>query len=178
MPQSMDKETLVSQLRELDFLENYHSGIEDMLILLQLYNKFINIIAHVSNGWEFSQGNPGEKIFQPFGVNIPSIFGKVQPMTGFGSASSRLIKAGVYRNLHEISSIVERFTFGETEPQIGLGQLLIILEEVAKSSKRVGDSQRAYFEIAFKELLNPDTSSYLDLTNCWTNAQEKYNILY
>jgi len=174
--QSYDKETLVSQLKELDFLENYQPGSEDMLSLLQLYNKMVHHITEVSRNWEFvSSESP---VNRAFGVSVPSIFGKVQPMTGFGSSCKRLIKGGLYKTLTDLDAVITGWSFGESDPSIGLGQLLIVLEEIQLSAKRIGDSQRAFFELVFRELFNPDSDAYCDLTNCWVVAKEKYDILY
>ncbi|SFJ23215.1 hypothetical protein SAMN02799624_03735 [Paenibacillus sp. UNC496MF] len=178
-PQSFDKETLVTQLKELDFLENYQSDTEDMLTLLQLYNHLINHINTISDGWEYQKDEYApDQLNRAFGVSVPSIFSKVQAMTGFGSACKKLIKTNIYTNLTSIYETITNLSFCDNPPSLGLGQLLIVLDEISQSAKRIGDAQRAYFEVAFREILNPNSDSFGNLNECWVVAQEKYNILY
>lgn len=172
--QSIDKETLVSKLKEMEFLEKYNSESEDMIKLLEVYHKYVLKMNELSGDWKFT--NP--EVDRPFGSNVASIFGKVQSMTGFGSACSKLIRVGIYSNLSDIEDTISKLEFLEGDSQTGLDQLVVVLDEVAKSAKKIGNAQRAYFEIAYRELLNPESDTYLDLTECWLHAQEKYRILY
>ncbi|PEN79275.1 hypothetical protein CN544_21880 [Bacillus toyonensis] len=172
--QSIDKESLVTKLKEMEFLENYDSDSEDMIKLLEVYHQFVVKINSLSEDWKFID----EQIPRPFGNNITSIFGKVQSMTGFGSACSKLIKLGIYGNLSEIQDKIENISFLEEDYEEGLNSLIIILNEISLYAKKIGNAQRAYFEVAYKELFNPESETYLNLTNCWIHAQEKYNILY
>lgn len=177
--QAMDKETLVSQLKELNFLESYRPGAEDMLYLLQVYTKMVTKISSLSNDWEFPSGvEKPDQIVRPFGKNVASIFGKSQAMTGFGSACSRLIKAKKFNSLEHLGETFEQFSFGEMEPEFGLGQLIKILNEVNQMASRIGEHQRAYFDLAFRELLNPDSDNYCDLSNCWIEAKEKFDLMF
>ncbi len=68
--------------------------------------------------------------------------------------------------------------FLDAESNTSLSQLIVILDQIGSRAKKVGEAQRAYFELAFRELLNPDSDSYRNLSACWLNAQQKYNSLY
>ena len=172
--QSIDKETLVTKLKEMEFLAKYDSDSEDMIKLLEVYNNFVLKLEELSNEWKFQ--NPD--IPRPFGNSVASIFGKVQSMTGFGSACSKLISLGVYQNLGEIKDSIQNLSFPNEDFETGLDHLVEILDEVAKEAKKIGNAQRAYFEVAYRELFNPNSDTYSNLTTCWLNAQEKYGILY
>ena len=98
-------------------------------------------------------------------------------MTGFGSACAHLIKKGKYKSIADVIRRIENINFTDSPGQ-SLNNLLIVLDEIAKKAKKIGDAQRAFFELSFRELFNEDSDAYLDLTNCWLKAKQKYDTLY
>ena len=64
------------------------------------------------------------------------------------------------------------------DPQEALNQLIQILDQIADRARKIGDEQRAYFQICFRQLLNDETDTFQNLSNCWLAAQEKFNVLY
>lgn len=188
-PKSLDKQALVTELKEIDFLEGYRPGQEDLTSLLTMYNRLVQRIELQSNSWRLQQNNEGNDdehasgsgeafiVERPFGTSVPSIFGKVQPMTAFGAEVKRLISIAKINTISDLQSIVDSCNFTE-DSEVALRGLVLILNEIAASAKRIGDAQRLYFQLCFRQLLNDEADSYKDLSSCWLNAQEKYNILY
>ena len=95
LPQSIDREALVTKLRELDFIEYYQPESDDMLQLLRTYNRLVTRINNLSPNWQ-ALGLPAGafEVECPFGNSVPSILSKVQPMTGFGAECHRLVRSG------------------------------------------------------------------------------------
>src|SRR5689334_5631612 len=59
-----------------------------------------------------------------------------------------------------------------------LNLLLRNLEQISKKAKRIGDSQRVYFQFAIRALLLPDSDTYCDLSRCWLKGQEDFEMMY
>lgn len=87
------------------------------------------------------------------------------------------MEKGVYKNLDEILNAVEGLEFRK-QPEESMDQLLLVLNQIGGKAKKIGDAQRFYFQLAFRELFLPDAAQYRDLSGAWTSAQEKYEMLY
>ena len=177
-PLPYDKQALISSLREMSFLESYQfrADKDSMADLLACYNKFALHVYKSSNDWSFDPERTTE-ISRPFGVNVAAIFAKTQPMAAFGAECESLLKKGVYASISEISVQIDSLSF-KTDPHESLDQLILILGQIGGKAKKIGDAQRYYFQLAFRELFLPDAADHLDLSNAWAAAQEKYEMLY
>lgn len=182
-PMPYTKQALVGELKELKFLESFSFVPEndDMQQLLIAFNGFSKAVEQLDNGWAFVMptddegGNNG--VVRPFATNVASLFSRTQVMTGFGAECQRLLDQGVYPDLKEIGAQAGNLTFSD-EPSIAFEQLMIILDRIGKTAKRIGDAQRVYFQYAFRALLNPNSEAYLDLSKCWLSAEEKYQMMF
>lgn len=177
-PLPYDKQALISSLREMSFLEGYQfrADKDSMADLLACYNKFAVHINEKSNGWIFADRHTTE-ISRPFGASVAAVFSKTQPMAAFGAECEGLLKKKVYSSIAEISDAIDGLRF-TTDPHKSMDQLILVLDQIGGKAKKIGDAQRYYFQLAFRELLLPDAAHYLDLSNAWAGAQEKYEMLY
>jgi hypothetical protein len=177
-PLPYDKQALISSLREMSFLESYQyrADKDSMSELLACYNNFAKHIFEKSKNWSFDPDRTPE-ISRPFGANVAAIFAKTQPMAAFGAECESLLKKGVYSSISEISEQAEKLAFAKN-PHESLDQLVLILNQIGGKAKKIGDAQRYYFQLAFRELLLPDATHHLDLSYAWAGAQEKYEMLY
>ncbi len=177
-PMPYDKQALVGELREMNFLESYvyRPETDDMKTLLILYHDFIRKIGEESLNWSATPEEEGG-LTRPFGMNVFSIFARPQPMAGFGAECKRLLTHGALRRLESLEDVTSQLHFSG-DPSEGLDQLLQILDQIAKKAKRIGDAQRAYFQFALRALLHPESDSYLDLSRCWLKGQENYEMMY
>jgi hypothetical protein len=177
LPQSIDREALVTKLGELDFIEHYQPESDDMLQLLRIYNALITKVDSLSDNWHAEAVNDEPDTDQPTGRSVPSIFAKVQPMTGFGAECNRLVRSGQIKKIADLLPLIEQCKFTES-PDESLKQLLTILDQIAKTAKKIGDAQRNYFQLAFRRLLNKDSDSYLNLSTCWLAGQAAYQSMF
>ena len=177
-PMPFDKQALVGELREINFLESYEYRPEadDMKTLLILYNDFISKVAQLAGDWSPASEDDGG-VVRPFGTNVASIFARPQPMAGFGAECKRLVANGLIKNIEDLNKFINQLSFSE-DPHQALDQLLEILDQIAKKAKRIGDAQRLYFQLALRALLLPDSDTYLDLSRCWLKGQENYEMMY
>lgn len=179
-PQSVDRKTVLDEMRKIEFLESYNpSGDdEDLLSVLKSYNDLIKLIDEKSEDWQLSNEFTKEyDIERPFGENVFKIFSKVQPMTGFGAECHRLLRQKHYNNLADLSDELSKCEF-QFDIDEGLSSLIFSLEDIQKRATKIGDAQRRYFQMCFRNLLNKDSDSYLDLSSCWKTGKETYDSLY
>lgn len=177
-PLPYDKQTLVTNLKEMSFLRNYEfdSQGDSMNNLLACYNKFTMHLTVNSNEWSFDKYRL-VNVSRPFGSTVSAIFSRTQPMAAFGAECKSLIEKGVYPDLESISKVIEKLNFPR-EPYDALDDLILILDQIGSKAKKIGDSQRYYFQLAFRELLLPQAEKFCDLSDAWASAQEKYEMLY
>jgi hypothetical protein len=177
-PLPYDKQALVGSLKEMSFLEDYKYEPESdaMADLLANYNKFARHVGALSMNWSFSPERT-PTISRPFGNSVDAIFSRTQPMAAFGAECKRLIEKGIYENLSGVSNSIDKLKF-ESSPEASLDQLVLVLNEIGGRAKKIGDAQRYFFQLAFREMLLPDANGYLNLSSAWVNAQEKYEMLY
>lgn len=177
-PLPYDKQALVGSLREMSFLESYEYEArgDAMGELLACYNKFSLRILKLSGEWAFDPDRT-PKVTRPFGNNVAAIFSRTQPMAAFGAECKRLLEKGVYSKLSEISDAIDAIDFSR-DPHDSLDRLIEVLNEIGGRAKKIGDAQRYYFQLAFREIFLPGAAHCGDLSEAWTNAQETYEMLY
>ncbi len=179
--ESIDRQTLVNQLGELDFLEGYDGVNSDLQTLLVSYNNFVRHIELECNDWSFDVERlradiPDAIVERPFGSNVASIFERVQAMTAFGAEAKRLFKQGRIQSFADLDAEIGNCKF-VGEPSDALNLLVLMLDDIAKKSTKIGPAQRDFFRFAFRSLLNEDSDAYQDFSACWGAGQTKFESL-
>ncbi|MGV8942041.1 MAG: hypothetical protein ACOH1P_10975 [Lysobacter sp.] len=179
--ESIDRQTLVNQLGELDFLENYDGSSSDLQSLLICYNLFVRKIELESGDWVFdlealNADLPDAIVERPFGRNIASVFERVQSMTAFGAEVKRLLKQGQITGFDQLRDVINgcRFT---SDPSNSLNMLVLMLDDIAKKATKIGPAQRELFQYSFRALLNAESEAYQDLSSCWSVGQRRFESL-
>lgn len=177
-PMPFDRQALVTELREMNFLESYEYSDhpDSMKTLLVTFNSLVNKIYDLAGDWAFDPSDQ-TTIARPFGTSIVSIFARAQCMAGYGAECKRLIDKGTITDLTDMPNIIEKCSFRGSS-DVALNQLVSILDEIAKKAKRIGDSQRVYFQLALRSLFLPESESFSDLSSCWLHAQDAYKLQY
>lgn len=181
-PESMDRQTLVGKLAELDFLDEYKTGDDDLQALLVAYNRFVRRVQHLAGDWSFDAERitsrmPDATVDRPFGRNIPAILERVQPMSAFGAECKRLVRQGQIRSPSDMDRLIQSLEFTSDESVNALDTLVLILDEAAKRATKIGTAQREIFQYSFRALFNEDSDSFLDLAGCWIAGRQKFESL-
>ena len=177
---SYSKQTISTILKESEFLEGFQpESAEDLSDLIVTYDKLIRKFDHLFPQWTFDpdsiQRNLGGT---PFARDMIIFGSKVQVMAGFGAALHRLVKRSAkLENLESVRDIVEQVRVGE-ELDHPMDWLVFCLDEVRAKSKKVGDSQRAYFNYFFRLLFNDDEECFLNISDSMIKAKEAYDNVY
>lgn len=177
-PMPYDRQSLVSELKEMDFLESYEfkPGADMMNDLLVLFNKLVKVVESKSFSWSLDRDLVGD-VDRPFGTTAQAILARPQCMTGFGAECKRLMNNGTFEDIAQISAAIDNLFFSG-EPQTALTELVVILDQIAKTARKIGDAQRYYFQFCIRHLLTPNTENTGDLSKCWLKGQETYKMMY
>lgn len=142
---------------------------------VKVFDEFIKKINTEVPNWEFDKEELKKlnlsSDLRPFGRTIPEIFSKSQVLTGFGSAIGKLKDYKKINDFGELNKIINEIN-NVDNTQIYL--LLNCLNEVAKNSKKIGNSQRLFFHYFFRELLNSESDSFTKFDNAIENGYKKY----
>lgn len=179
--ESIDRQTLVNQLGELDFLETYDGSNSDLQSLLVCYNRFVRKIEGMSGEWEFELNAlkadiPDANVERPFGKNVASILERVQPMTAFGAEVKRLLKQKQVEGFEALDNVIAGCQFGDS-PTASLNMLVLMLDDIAKKATKIGPAQRDFFQYSFRALLNQESDAFQNLSLCWTEGQRRFESL-
>lgn len=181
-PNSYSKQTISTILKEHEFLEGFQpENTVDFNKLIEVYHDFVIKVDELFSDWSLSEETASDLGGPPLGKNVGSIGRKVQVMAGFGAACSKLIKLGQYKGIDEIDdSAISLLEIGMEEQfdEGPLEWLIECLDEIRAGAKKVGESQRAYFNLFFKHLFNKDHESFLKLSDAMVSARDAYDASY
>ncbi|CAI1672404.1 Uncharacterised protein [Serratia marcescens] len=174
---ALDRTDLLENISSLEKLskENTHQELFEEYVksLNTIIVRINNLVDDISLDEEFKKQNGS-----PFGYNIKKIFKRSQAYTGFGAAAGKLIDLGAIDNLEAISLLSNELIFEKVNSYKFLEHFNLALLEITKSSKKIGNAQRAYFVLYFREIFNPESDCYLDIFSAINSAKKKYNSLY
>ena len=109
----------------------------------------------------------------PFGKKVSKIFSTSQALTGFGAAVGKMKDLDIIKSLMDISGMVDELK-EKNEGYIWMMELLSKLDRIKVSSKKIGNAQRMFFQYFYRELLNAESDSYLNLDAAVQNGYNKY----
>ena len=109
----------------------------------------------------------------PFGKKVSKIFSTSQALTGFGAAVGKMKDLDIIKSLMDISGMVDKLE-EKNEGYIWMMELLSKLDRIKVSSKKIGNAQRMFFQYFYRELLNAESDSYLNLDAAVQNGYNKY----
>lgn len=108
----------------------------------------------------------------PFGNTAYKVFSTSQALTGFGAAIGRMKDHELISSFAEINEMAKQFE--EDIDTEWFENLLLKLNLIKESAKKIGNAQRMLFHYFFRELFNSDSDSYLALNEAVENGYRKY----
>lgn len=168
----IDRGDILENIRGLEKLStedseaNLFSGyIETYDLFVKKYNLLLGERQFTSEGLDIAG--------QPFGKNVFKIFSKSQPMTGYGAAMGKLKDISPQNNFDTVRSTIDGL-FSSRSAVEATEMLLLKLEKIRLHSKKIGNAQRLFFVYYFRELLNPESDSYRDVSKAVEEGYRKY----
>ena len=109
----------------------------------------------------------------PFGKKASKIFSSSQALTGFGAAVGKMKELKLIKSLTDIVGMLEKLE-ESNEGYTWMMEMLVKLDTIKSSSKKIGNAQRMFFQYFFRELFNTESDSYLSLEDAVQNGYKKY----
>lgn len=169
----INRDKLLDTIKSFDNISKLSDSQNLFDMLIRLYASFAKFVEQsLSNnsniGVEILEG-----IESPFGKDAHSIFDKSQPMTGFGAAISKLMGYHTFASLKEIEGAIPAMQLDELRESVS--EMLLFLDEIKKTSKKIGNSQRCFFYYFFKALFDRERSEYLKPLQALNKAKQDYD---
>lgn len=170
----INRDRLLDTIKSFDNISKLGSSQDLFDMLIRLYASFTffvdKCIKEDGNGISESLS----EIDSPFGKDAHSIFDKSQPMTGFGAAISKLMAYKTFNSLEEIEKQIPQIPSDEMVESVS--ELLPFLDEIKRTSKKIGNSQRCFFYYFFKALFDSERhEEYLHPMLALDKAKQDYN---
>lgn len=108
----------------------------------------------------------------PFGTTVYKVFSTSQALTGFGAAIARMKDRDIVVSFDEVCNNLDSLT--PQDDILWFSELLRKLDVIKSSAKKIGNDQRMFFQYFFRELLNSESDSYMDLAAAVENGYKKY----
>ena len=94
-------------------------------------------------------------------------------MTGYAAALAKLIQNGVYDEIGAVSDGFEQLDSDDVLDSIR--DLLLCMDEIRRSAKKIGNAQRCYFYYFFKALLDKENDdTYMSAKRSVNKAMQNY----
>ncbi|MEK3883647.1 hypothetical protein [Paenibacillus sp. PL2-23] len=170
----IDRFELLNNIKGLEKLSDENQKRDIFRDFLESFHHFVLKIDLLSEHWELDLDEDDITLIgQPFGKKAYNIFNKSQAFTGYGAAVGKLKDFGLIHSFEQMISIIDKLESDE-DPSHWLLMLLTRLDNIRGNSKKIGNSQRMYFQYFFRELFNPDGDSYLSFVKAVDNGYHKY----
>lgn len=169
----INRDKLLDTIKSFDNISKLSISQDLFDTLIRLYAKFTHYVDDCVEKEGAGCIEALSEIESPFGKDAHSIFDKSQPMTGFGAAISKLMSYGAFSSLNEIDNNISQINKGEMYESVS--GILKFLDEIKRTSKKIGNSQRCFFYYFFKAMFDGDRFEYLKPLQALEKAEQDYN---
>lgn len=166
----IDRAGLLDNIRSLEKLSKENQDSDIFKDYVHVVDLFITRVIQECTDAEISADELDEG--RAFGKNAKQVFKKPQAMSGLGSALGKLIDRNVIDSLNSAMEVIPQIQ--ADNPEEFLIEINSSLLWLKNNTSKIGNAQRTFFTFYFRELLNPETDSYLDLQAAATSALRKY----
>ncbi len=171
---SLDRRDLLEIIKSLENLAQENQNKDLFKSYLVTYNEFVKKIRELSCDWKFND----EQIrlsSKPFGDSVDKIFTKSQLMTGFGAAVGFLKDKHLINSFDDINQKITQIHLSNND-QSFLDELILTLDKISTTARKIGNSQRMYFYYFFRELFNNESDSFLSIDKSIESSFKKYRL--
>jgi hypothetical protein len=171
---SLDRRDLLESIKSLEklALENQDKDLFQKYLIT--YNDLVKKIQELAGNWKFDE----QEITlsgKPFGSSVDKIFTKSQVMTGFGAAVGFLKDKHLIDSFNNVKDSITGIKLTNNDPNF-LDELILKLDDISKTARKIGNSQRMYFYYFFRELFNSESDSFLSIDTSIESSFKKYRL--
>ncbi len=169
----VDRQEMLDNIQMLENMsaEDIHNDIFEEF--LRVYAKVFNKICEISGQYNLTESDRVEYGISdsPFGKKVSKVFSTSQAMTGFGAALGRMKDNEIIKDIDEVEKRLQNLASDSNEWFL---EMLVKFDNIKSTAKKIGNAQRMFFQYFFRELMNPECDSYLDLCSAVKNGYKKY----
>lgn len=171
----IDRSDILENVKSLEHLARENDQYDLFAGYLRAWHELLTHILDVT-------GNPDvssefrEEYGTPFGKNVLQVFKKPQAMAGFGAAVGRLRDFSILQGFEDVTRNVGNISVDDGQEFVD--SINRALDWIKNNTKKIGNAQRSYFHYFYREILNPDSDSYLQPDQAVETALQKYKSQY
>lgn len=169
---TIDRNDILDNIKSLEKLAIKNQGNELFEDFIISYNSFVKRMLELGSNWNFEESDFPDLNGQPFAKTALKIFNKSQVMTGFGSAVGKLIDFNAIVSTKDLNKIIDDIQSEDVTDALNL--LIIKLDKIRTTAKKIGNDQRMFFHFFFRELLDPKSDSFKNLNNAVFEGYKQY----
>lgn len=170
----VDRFDILQNVKTIKFMSEEKNDNMEFVDFIKCYHSMIKSFDQSLPGWVYpSDEEDVDENFKtssnPFGKNLPKIFNRSQPITGFGAAISELVESESIQGFNDLNTLIGKLVISEDD-------LLLLnkhLDDVKEKSKKIGNGQRIFFRLFFKNLFDKDGRSFLKIEESLDNAKKR-----
>jgi CRISPR/Cas system CMR-associated protein Cmr5 small subunit len=167
------REKLLSTIESFDNLSKLKNEKDAFLDLINVYSQFIKKMNNILKGKDIKELMGDELREHFYGENTLSIFNRSQTMTGYAAAVARLIQDEVYDDIKDVAFGFDNLN--EEDVTESIKKLLLCMDEIRRTAKKIGNAQRCYFYYYFKSLLDRENDeTYMEPMKSVNKALQNY----
>lgn len=171
----IDRQDILENVKMLENMSDEDVSEDLFKEFLDIYMKLFSALRkitdnHIVDDDELVEYGISES---PFGKKVSKIFSTSQALTGFGAAVGKMKDLDIIKSLTDILAMLDKLE-EKNKGYIWMMELLSKLDRIKVSSKKIGNAQRMFFQYFYRELLNPESDSYLNLDAAVQNGYKKY----
>lgn len=167
----IDKANILENINSLEKLSKENKSTELFEKYLEALSLLIGTVADLCEGAELSNDYL-ERNSSPFGKNVSQIFKRPQAMSGLGAALGKLIDFEIIGSVDDAILSIKKLEVESADEF--LEEMNNSLEWLKNNTTKIGNAQRTFFSFYFRDLLNRDSDSYVDLLRASKSALRKY----
>lgn len=171
---TLDRRDLLDNIKSLNKLALENQERDLFQNYLKSYHKFIFKMNEIAGAWTFDNKQITLSSIA-FGSNVLKLFKKSQVMTGFGAAVGFLKDKKLIESFDDIYNNIDLIVFKEDFNE-SLNNLIVKLDSIKRTAKKIGNAQRMYFYYFFRELFSSASDSYLSVDESIESSYKKYEL--
>lgn len=170
----IDRFDILQNIKTIEFMSDENKNNIEFVDFMKTYHSMISVFNEKVPNWSYPEDEEDidehlKTATNPFGKSLEKIFNRSQPITGFGAAVSELIESESINNFDELNEIIQRIQISDTNLML----LNKHLDDVKDKSKKIGNGQRIFFRLFFKNLFDKHGRSFLNIEESLNNAKKR-----
>lgn len=164
---------VLDNIKSLEKLSDENSSTDIFKDYLEAMHKFIVTLDEITLNVTL-EGD----VESSFGSNSTAIFKRSQSFTGFGAAIGKMKDRSIIQDFSEVKGLIENLSIDPDQIEDFLEKLNERFSWIKENASKIGNAQRNYFQFFYRELLNKESDSFMNLTASVDTAFDIYYSQY